>query len=272
MKHGIIIPCYNESSRLELDSFIDFANQNKDYTLCLVNDGSGDMTRSTLARVKNVAHENVLVYHMEDNQGKANAVRLGALFMYRETNVETIGFLDADLSTTFQDYDQLVSEMEKSRYNLKVIFGSRNMEGTEGIERNPLRKLVSMIICSLIHFITKLDIDDTQCGAKVFHRSLIPLIYTQPFFSRWLFDVEILLRLKTSVGKPSFLNMFMEKPLDKWVHMDGSKISLKDSIMIPLNLLNIWKEYNLKQWMMRAKAKLITVFNNMRIQIAHSVK
>lgn len=252
MEHGIIIPCYNESSRLELSTFIDFARTHKSSTLCLVNDGSADMTRSTLAEIKNLVHDNVHVFNVEKNAGKANAVRQGALFLYKESNVETIGFLDADLSTSFEEYNNLVSEIEQNGGRLKVIFGSRNMgEASTNIERNPIRKLVSDLIRVLIYFITKLSIADTQCGAKVFHRSLVPIIYKESFFSRWLFDVEILLRLKKNMGKQSFLKIFLEKPLQEWVHMDGSKLGFKDSIMIPWNLIQIWKVYEVNPYIKR---------------------
>lgn len=242
MKHGIVIPCYNESSRMDLTRFIEYAKEDKEITLCLVNDGSSDPTRSTLAWIKNMVHENVHILHVEDNAGKANAVRTGALFLYRETEVETIGFLDADLSTSFEEYKGLSDEMEQSD-GTQVVFGSRNMGGESNIERNPLRKMVSDMIRILIFMITRLKIADTQCGAKVFDRKLIPMIYTNPFFSRWLFDVEIILRLKKTIGKQQFRSIFKEKPLNEWVHMEGSKLNLKDSVMIPLNLLQIWWEY-----------------------------
>lgn len=248
MKHGIVVPCFNESSRLELSTFIEFARIHIDTVLCFVNDGSTDATRSTLADVKNLQHENVYIFNVEENAGKANAVRKGALFLYRETDAETIGFLDADLSTSFEEYNNLVVEIECNEH-LQLVFGSRNMdEGSGQIERNPARKLLSDFIRLLIYFITRLRIADTQCGAKVFRRELIPTIYTSSFFSRWLFDVEILLRLKKKLGAKRLIEGLLEKQLNEWVHMEGSKLNLKDSIMIPLNLLQIWVEYKLKPW------------------------
>ncbi len=242
-QHGIVIPCYNESSRLELDTFIAFAKKHKGATICFVNDGSADMTRSTLANIKNMVTDNVHIFNVSENAGKANAVLRGSMYLYQETEVDTIGFLDADLSTTFEDYailiDTLLASPEK-----KIVFGSRNMggEGTT-IERNPVRKLLSEIIRFLIFMVSRLKIKDTQCGAKVFDRSLIPVIYEKQFYSRWLFDVEILLRLKRTLGIQGFYKIFIEKPLTSWVHMDGSKLDMKDSLMIPLNLLEIWANY-----------------------------
>lgn len=242
--HGIVIPCYNESSRLDLSTYIEFARHNKGTVLCLVNDGSADDTRATLAEIKNLAHDNVYICHVAKNAGKANAVRQGSLLLHRETGVDTIGFLDADLSTSFAEYQELVDAYHENTEKL-IIFGSRNLKG-EGIhiERNPIRKLLSEFIRLLIYFIIRIRIADTQCGAKVFARELIPGIYQQAFHSRWLFDIEIILRLRLKMGKPRLLHIFKEKALNEWVHMEGSKLGLKDAVMIPLNLLKIWKAYN----------------------------
>jgi len=91
IKHGIVIPCYNESSRLDLNTFIDFAKQYKHVSLCFVNDGSADMTRATLANIKNLVSDNVHICNVQENAGKANAVRTGSWFLYNETDVDTIG-------------------------------------------------------------------------------------------------------------------------------------------------------------------------------------
>lgn len=247
MKHGIIIPCYNESTRIDSDAFVSYAKSNTGNAICFVNDGSSDNTLDVLNLIRRRANSpNIYICDLEKNGGKANAVRYGALFLFEHSEVDTIGFLDADLSTTFSEFDGLTSEMEQSEDRLQVVFGSRNLGTGEGIERNPLRSILSNIVKVLILSITKIDIADTQCGAKVFKRELIPQIYSKSFFSRWLFDVEIILRLKKKLGKSSFINGFLEKPLTSWIHMEGSKLSFKDSIMVPMSLLNIWAEYTFK--------------------------
>ncbi|MEL6557172.1 MAG: glycosyltransferase [Bacteroidota bacterium] len=258
--HGIVIPCYNESSRLDLSTFISFARRNKGSVLCFVNDGSADMTRSTLASIKNLVHDNVYICEVTENAGKANAVRTGSMMLYKETDVDTIGFLDADLSTSFEDYQELIVAMEENSRK-SIVFGSRNMKSSEAtIERNPIRKMLSEIIRLLIFLIIRVKIYDSQCGAKVFKRALIPKIYETGFCSRWLFDVEIILRLRKMLGKKEFLKIFLEKPLNSWVHMDGSKLGLKDSLMIPLNLSKIWVNYELKNLIVNGKKSIIQSF------------
>ncbi len=245
-KNGIVIPCFNEGSRLDIMEFLRNADHSQDTVVCFVNDGSSDNTRGVLAEIKNIEYTNVVIYNHSKNKGKADAVRNGALFLFEEFNVDNIGFLDADLSTSFKDYYELTRELDNK--NHKMVIGSRNM-GQESVERNLFRKVMSNIIRLLIFLIIRIRITDTQCGAKVFSRDLIPKIYDHKFYSRWLFDIEIIIRLKMQMGKERFLDIFVEKPLSQWIHMDGSKLGLKDSLMIPFNLLKIWNQYEFKPFM-----------------------
>ncbi len=255
MTHGIVIPCYNESSRLDIDSFLDYAAGNKGTHICFVNDGSSDATRATLAKIKNLEFDNVHIFNLQENSGKAQAVKQGALYLYNETKVDTIGFIDADLSTDFNDYHDLIKALHEDK-TLRVIYGSRAKSEDNNIERNAVRGLISSVIRFIIFSITRLNIQDTQCGAKVFHRDFVPNIFQQDFKTRWLFDVEILLRLKAWLGIEQFKSVFLEKPLSNWVHMDGSKLGLKDAVSIPLSLLRIWGIYDLKPSIRRAFAPL----------------
>ncbi|MGB3468030.1 MAG: glycosyltransferase [Cyclobacteriaceae bacterium] len=261
--HGIVIPCYNESSRLDLNTFIEFAKLHKGSILCFVNDGSADDTRATLASIKNFVHDNVYICEVLENAGKAEAVRKGSLFLYNETAADTIGFLDADLSTGFEEYHELIDAM-KNNSGKSVVFGSRNMKShSANIERNPVRKLLSEVIRLLIFCIIRVKIYDSQCGAKVFKRHIIPNIYDHTFCSRWLFDVEIILRMRKWLGKRQFVEIFLEKPLKNWVHMDGSKLGLKDSIMIPASLSRIWINYEYKSFMQNFRKWTIQTSQNL---------
>ncbi len=104
---------------------------------------------------------------------------------------------------------------------------------------------MSKVVKTFILFIIGMPIRDTQCGAKVFSRSIVPVVYGKAFMSRWLFDVEIFLRLKKFLGKKYVMNHISEQPLMRWVHVDDSKLGLKDSLLKFLSkLLHIWLTYN----------------------------
>lgn len=243
MKTGIIIPCYNEANRLDANAFVEFISEHKDYHLCFVNDGSKDETLTVLNDILINCPERVSVVDVKRNAGKASAVRSGARYLFSREDISHIGFIDADLSTDFNDFKKLVQTL-KDNDDLSMVYGSRG-KGEGQIERNLFRNIFSKMVKMVILFILGLPIEDTQCGAKVFKRDIIPLAYNKPFLTRWLFDVEIFLRLKKHFGREVVLNTTYEQPLDRWVHMDDSKLGMKDAIQIPLMLLNIWFSYNM---------------------------
>ncbi len=246
---AIIIPCYNEENRLDRQAFIDFIHSHPDYLLCFVNDGSSDNTMAVLKQIKEARPSQVHVLDMPTNGGKAAAVRAGALHLEDSTDADFIGFIDADLSTDFQDFKALVSTLDSDEM-LDVVYGSRSKGEGSGIDRNFLRAIFSNIVKAFIYMILRLPIEDTQCGAKVFRRKIVFRTFTMPFQTRWLFDVEIFIRLKRFYRPDNVMNHLYEQPLAKWVHVDDSKLGVKDAIQIPAKLMLIWYKYNLNGGLM----------------------
>ncbi len=244
MKTGIIIPCYNEEKRLDQNAFISFIQKNNDYHLCFVNDGSKDKTLEVLHTMKSKSPNTISIVDVKKNSGKATAVRAGARFLYSMPYITEIGFMDADLSTDFRDFKDLVKTLKKE--NKLVVFGSRNALGSGAIERNFMRNIFSKFVKQFILLILGLPIRDTQCGAKVFVRDIVPVVYENAFVSKWLFDVEIFLRLKKYLGKENTMKKIFEQPLMRWVHVDDSKLGMKDALEIPGRLAHIWLNYSLK--------------------------
>lgn len=242
MKTGIIIPCYNEEKRLNPEAFITFIRENDDYHLCFVNDGSKDKTLHLLYAMKAKAPNSISIVDVKKNSGKATAVRAGVRFLYSMSHIAYIGFIDADLSTDFRDFKDLVKTLKKE--NKLVVFGSRNGQSNGSIERNFMRNCFSKFIKQFILLILNLPIRDTQCGAKVFVRSIVPVIYEDAFVSKWLFDVEIFLRLKKYLGKENTMKNIVEQPLMRWKHVNDSKLGLRDTLEIPRRLGQIWMNYN----------------------------
>jgi glycosyltransferase involved in cell wall biosynthesis len=245
MKTGIIIPCYNEGKRLNVNAFTEFIKTHDSYHLCFVNDGSKDNTLSVLEAVQKEAGTRVSIVDVKKNAGKAAAVRSGARYLFNRQDVDYIGFIDADLSTDFKDFKKLVDTLHNND-DLALVYGSRG-KGEGQIERNVFRNLFSKIVKLIVFLILGLPIEDTQCGAKVFRRNIIPVAYNTAFLTRWLFDVEIFIRLKKHFGKAQIMNRMYEQPLDRWVHVDDSKLGIKDALQIPYKLLSIWFSYTVLQ-------------------------
>lgn len=227
---GVVIPCYNEEERLLSKEFTDYIDKNSGYHLCFVNDGSKDRTLKVLKELQNGREDFITVYNCDKNGGKAEAVRLGMLHMAKKEDLDYIGFLDADLSTDLADFDDLVKTIETSDF--KIVSGSRINRMGANITKGSARKIISLTINFIIRKILKMDFKDTQCGAKIFHKDVINVSFSEKFVTQWIFDVEIFKRMSLYYGLKNAKVMLCEQPLKRWIHADGSKLSMKDSIKI----------------------------------------
>ncbi len=234
---GVIIPCYNEEERLQTDTFKKFVSQNLGYHLCFVNDGSKDKTLEVLKEMAKGREDYVTVYDCAKNGGKAEAVRQGTLHMLKDPQLDFVGYLDADLSTNFQDFDDLVKTISNSDF--QIVGGSRISRMGADITKAGSRAIISKTINMIIRKILGMSFQDTQCGAKVMRREVAEQVFQKKFLTSWLFDVEIFMRMKKIYGSQKAQKLICEQPLKRWVHEDGSKLSMSDSFKILGQLFQI---------------------------------
>ncbi len=227
---GVVIPCYNEENRLSSALFQDFIDKNVGYHLCFVNDGSTDNTLEVLKKLRNGNEDTISIFDCEKNGGKAEAVRQGIQYLIANKEFEYIGYLDADLSTDFRDFDDLVKTIGNS--NFKIVSGSRIARMGANIAKESARKIISKSINFIIQAILGMPFKDTQCGAKVMDKEIASLMFQKKFITKWLFDVEIFMRMRKHYGKNDVKKLICEQPLKRWVHVDDSKLSMKDSVKI----------------------------------------
>ncbi len=234
---GVVIPCYNEESRLRTDTFKQFVKNNLGYHLCFVNDGSKDNTLQVLQELSKGREDYISVYNCEKNGGKAEAVRQGVIHMLKDKQMDYIGYLDADLSTNFQDFEDLVQTI--SNADFKIVGGSRIARMGANITKAGSRAIISKTINLIIRKILGMSFQDTQCGAKVMTREIAENMFQKKFLTSWLFDVEIFMRMKKHYGAEKAQTLICEQPLKRWIHEDGSKLSMSDSFKILGQLFQI---------------------------------
>jgi hypothetical protein len=73
---------------------------------------------------------------------------------------------------------------------------------------------------------------------------MVPKLFGEPFISRWIFDVEVLARLRNLIGRDSILTAVVEMPLQTWHGISGSKMRPTAMLRAPLELLAIARRYN----------------------------
>lgn len=220
-KCAIIIPCYNEAERLELEQFSRFLEQHSEFSFLFVNDGSSDNTGALLKEFCS-NYSNASFLELEKNSGKAEAVRTGMLHA-KDLQVSFVGFCDADLATPLDEFcNMLALAME----NTVFISGCRIMRLGSTIVRKTSRHLLGRVFATAASWHTGLPVYDTQCGAKIYHIRTIGNVFHRPFVTKWFFDVEILRRLINVYGKENIINNAIEYPLHCWIEKTGSKLRL----------------------------------------------
>ncbi len=241
----IVVPCYNEAERLDVDVFAKFATTRPWLNFLFVDDGSTDGTANLFATAEQRSPDQVRIVLLEENSGKAEAVRRGLLTAF-ELGTDLAGFWDADLATPLAEIDIFRQRFE-SQPELEVAIGSRiQMLGTH-IERKPIRHYFGRVAATTVSLILGIPVYDTQCGAKLMRSTpRVREIFAKPFVTRWAFDVEILARwLVARRFAPSVEVDYglVEIPLDEWIDVPGSKLRLGDFVAAPLALWRIYREY-----------------------------
>ena len=234
---AIVIPCYNEESRLDENLFIQFANKHTNILLAFVDDGSTDSTLMILRSIQVQAKNNIEVITQKKNRGKGTAISTGLQYIIREATTPYLGYLDADLSTPLEELNSMLQHLKQKQFDF--ILGSRIKKLGNNIERHYFRHFSGRLIATAVDEVFKLGCYDTQCGAKLFKTSILEDVVKEPFVTRWLFDVELLLRIR---NKYKILNGF-EYPLSNWRHVQNSKITLFSFPMIIKELLTLFIKY-----------------------------
>lgn len=233
MRIVIIIPFYNEVERISLENFYQIFRGFSHYNFLLVDDGSSDRTGEILLDFKS-DFSHVEILSLRDNVGKAEAIRSAVLSL---SDTDFIAYYDADLATPISELDKLI-QFAVQNPNYKMIMGARIKLIGNDVKRSLKRHYFGRIFATIVsQFVLKVAVYDTQCGAKVIDFETAKPIFSKPFISKWLFDVELLKRLQ----KIHNLNeVVKEIPLENWTEIGNSKIKVIDFFKIPFELLKIY--------------------------------
>jgi glycosyltransferase involved in cell wall biosynthesis len=221
---ALVVPCFNEAARLEREEILRLARAREDLSLVLVDDGSSDGTVAVLDALHRAEPARISVVLLPENRGKAEAVREG-LRRALGGGAAIVGYADADLSTPVDELLRLVDTARASPR--EAVLGSRVRLLGRRIERQPHRHYLGRVFATLASLALGLAVYDTQCGAKLFRATpALAAALEAPFRTRWIFDVELLARLRA--GGPGVAPLgddaFEEVPLLAWRDVGGSKL------------------------------------------------
>jgi dolichyl-phosphate beta-glucosyltransferase len=241
-KTSIIIPCYNEELRLPKEDIFHFLKQEDSIHLCFTNDGSTDKTMEVLKSIKEKFPETVSIIDLKKNSGKAEAVRHSMIQLNAQNTFDFIGYFDADLATPLSQI-KLVLDGFNKRETTILCMGSRVKRLGTQITRKPTRHYLGRIFATTVSIALNIPVYDSQCGAKIFRASAVNDIFKEHFISKWIFDVEVLMRIKNLYGVDKINQYIREVPLEEWQEIGNSKIGFKGFIKAPAELTKIYLKY-----------------------------
>jgi dolichyl-phosphate beta-glucosyltransferase len=240
---ALVVPCYNEASRLDAGAFEAALDLYPWLRLLLVNDGSIDATPSVLDTLVQRRPRVARALHLSPNGGKAAAVRAGLLEARGWGDL--VGFCDADLSAPLSEVDYLRS-VAIAHPGVQWVWGIRLLSMGRRVERRALRHYLGRGFATAASLSLGVQAYDTQCGCKLFRTGpLLDAVLRRPFRSRWIFDVELLARgdrLARAAGEEGAAAFVLEEPLREWRHVGGSKVRPTDFVRAAGELLLIRRD------------------------------
>lgn len=238
----LVVPCYNEAQRLPIAEFSSSIECQHGPRFLFVNDGSQDNTEAVLQDLARRNPHKGTVLSLGENRGKAEAVRQGMLAAFSRGDTH-VGFWDADLATPLSELSRFESILLENP-GLSLVLGSRVPLLGNSIRKDPFRHGLGRVVAAAIGWTLGIQVHDTQCGAKLFRdTAAIRAVFSVPFISRWLFDVEILARLislNRSKMAGELESIALELPLTRWDHVEGSKVKPTDFFRAFRDLRRIW--------------------------------
>jgi dolichyl-phosphate beta-glucosyltransferase len=241
---ALVVPCYNEATRLDPAAFLHFLATHPHMRLVMVDDGSVDGTWEMVERMRAAAPTAVTAIRHPANRGKAEAVRAGIVAAIAEKPA-IVGFFDADLSTPLRAIDDFLALL-RTRPDVEFVLGSRVLLMGRDVRRKAVRHYLGRVFATAVSLALDLPVYDTQCGAKMLRvNAATATLFATPFRSRWIFDVELIaryLRLPVTPGDAPRRDRLYELVLPAWHDKPGSKLRWYDFVRAMVDVGYIWRE------------------------------
>ena len=226
----LLIPAYNEERRIEpvLRDYARYFQEHYQgkFQLVVVLNGCTDNTLAVVRRV-GADYPAVTALEFPDAIGKGGALieglRLAPL-------ADLIGYVDADGATPPHAFHELVRHIA----GVDCAIGSRWLPGAVlHVEQSGHRRFASRAFHLIVQFLFRMNLRDTQCGAKVMRREAVEKVHSSLRIADMAFDINLLYSLKCAGYR------IREVPTE-WTDKIGTKVKLfGTSLVMFLSVIRI---------------------------------
>jgi dolichyl-phosphate beta-glucosyltransferase len=183
---SVIIPAYNEERRLRatLETASAYLSGTPwDWEIRVVDDGSTDGTRRIVEDF--IQREPRVVLQLEPHRGKGGALKAALLSTTKAYRL----MCDADLSVPIHEAARFLPPLLAG---VDVAIGTREGAGARRVGEPLVRHLAGRVFNFAVRLLVVPDIQDTQCGFKMFTAAAAEAIFPCVTVDGWAFDTEAL--------------------------------------------------------------------------------
>jgi glycosyltransferase involved in cell wall biosynthesis len=209
--------------------------------LIVVCDGSTDGSASI---AETVDDPRLRVVRSPENEGKGAAILRG----FESARGRLVGWIDSDLDI---DPGVLIdAALRFERASVDAVIGSKRHPHSD-VHYPMIRRVYSWGYQTLIRLLFRINVRDTQVGAKVFRREMLETISPLLLVKRYAFDVEVL-----AVGAEFGFDRIDEVPVRLHYRFTGTGISWPAVRNMGLDTFAIAYRIHLRHWYVRRFAAL----------------
>jgi glycosyltransferase involved in cell wall biosynthesis len=236
----LLIPAYNEERRIGpvLPAYAEYFRRNYDgkFQLVVVLNNCRDNTMAVVQRVA-LDYPEVSAVDFPAPINKGGALIEGLKLAPR---ADLIGYVDADGATQPKAFLDLVRHASEA----DCVIGSRWIPGAVLHQmQSGQRQFASRVFHFIVQILFRMNITDTQCGAKVLHRAAVEKVHADLCIADMAFDINLLYLLKRHGCT------ILEVPTE-WTDKAGSKVALgRSSLTMLLSVIRLrWIYSPFKGW------------------------
>lgn len=243
---SLVIPVYRgagfiESSLRAVLKELDRA-LGRPYEVVVVCDGDDDGTAEHARRVKS---ERVRVLDYSENQGKGHAICHGIA----ASRGRLIGWLDADMDLAPSVIVDAVRLFEAGGEQIDAVVGSKRHPRSR-VTYPAQRRVLSWGYQMLVRILFRVNVRDTQVGAKVLRRELLDTVAPLLLIKRYAFDLEVL-----AVGAEFGFDRITETPIELQYRFSGTGIDAPAVRRMFVDTLAIAYRIHVRHWYVRQYAR-----------------
>lgn len=186
---SLILPAYNEARRLpaSLARCAEYLRgRGLPAEIIVADDGSTDGTAAAYAAaVEDLPRTQLRYRYLElAHAGKGSAVRAAVAVAAGDPVV----FLDADLTIPVETVDAFLRGLQDGA---DVVVASRYVPGAI-VDRPWWRVAMGRVFRTCVHLLVPIDVQDTQCGGKMYTAEAAKDLFRRSRLSGFAFDAEVL--------------------------------------------------------------------------------